>query len=316
MSPESAPEPKSRLARAKDSAEFLSKLIPLLAGIIYVAGYVVTAQRLAEYNVSITQLVNAQYFTAGMAPGLITCLTFAAIYDAYCYDRSNPNKLTIAGILTSALFFLTLLLTGINYFLGRFGRAQFLGEDHWFDFYVMTLLRLVLGIAAVWYLVAGLKTGMLLRSAKQLRSVGSSFAEAIQANVYILVIGVASLVICYQRSTAAYARIPQAYGGGRPLVVRLYVERDKTPSELIDGRSIVTTGAAEKNPVNPSPGSAPATINSADPGPADKGLVYSVPLKLIFQTSDSLIVDSAAAGNPARVWTLDAHAVHAVLSNP
>ena len=135
----------------KTGLNLLSKLIPLVAGIIYVAGYLVTAQRLADYNVSITQLVNAQYFTAGMAPGLMTCLTFAAIYHAYTYDFSNTNKLTIAGWLTVGLFLLTYIVMGINWGLNRFWRVQILGDDRWFDFYVVTLVRLVMGLAAVWY---------------------------------------------------------------------------------------------------------------------------------------------------------------------
>ena len=294
--------PKTRLAKTKDWVEFLSKLVPLLAGIVYVAGYLVTAQRLAEYNVSVTQLVNAQYFTAGMAPGIITCLMIASIYDALTYDGSKPEKLVYVGAATAGLFVLTLVLTGIDMLIGRIWKVHYLGSDRWFDFYVMTLLRLALGLTAIWYIVAGVRSRVLFKDLIQSKKLGVDFSQALQTPLYILIIGGASIVFCYQRANTAYARIPQAYGGGRPLIVRLYVERDKTPVELVDINLL--------NPV------AAAPAGALEPKVADKSLVNSIPLKLIFQTSESLIVDSATAGQPARVWTLDADAVHAVLSTP
>jgi hypothetical protein len=296
----SAPESKSRLARAKDFAEFLSKLIPLVVGIIYVAGYVVTAQRLAEYNVSITQLINAQYFTAGTAPGLIICFVIAVIYDASGYHGRDSKKLNRTGLLTLGLFAFLLVISGINSLLRRTGKTEILGEDHWFDFYIMTVAMLVMGLAAVWYVVAFLK-GLILFKKRVV-------PDSIYTAVIFLGFAVVSLLFCGFRATRAYRRIPQAYGGGQPLVVRLYLEPDRTPPELIDAGSLV-----KSEPGQPAPGSAAASPTTSG---GEKGLVHSVPLKLIFQTSDSLIVDSAIAGQPPRVWTLDGHVVHAVQSDP
>jgi hypothetical protein len=266
----------------------LSKLVPLVAGTVYLVGYIVTARRLADYGVSVTQLLNAQYFTAGMAPGLLIWLTVIVSYSAFTNDpnanttRAQNIVAWIILILFTAMIAFPFLDRAVNWGWG------FRISDRWrgLDSYLFSPLQAVLGLCSLWYVITGIKTRLFARMATYQRERTRDGADAYQAPIMFVIIAIVSLSVTFWQTLRIYDAIPQAYGGGKPMNVRLYVERDKAPSQLI----------------------------AAEPTNGDKLLVYSVPLKLIFQTSDSLIV--ASTDGSRQVWIVDAHAVHAVNFNP
>ncbi len=83
-------------------------------------------------------------------------------------------------------------------------------------------------------------------------------------------------------SWEAYVSIPQAYGGGKPLTVVLYVDDSKVPTELLD----------------------------IDPKSDMSLLPCTIPLHLIFRTSTEYIV---APVEEQQGWVIEASAVYALV---
>jgi hypothetical protein len=81
-----------------------------------------------------------------------------------------------------------------------------------------------------------------------------------------------------------YEELPQAYGGGKPLTVRLYVDGEQVQAELLE-------------------------VN-ADPD--QNAPVRTVPLNLVFGTSQEYVV-VPIADEDERAWALNAGAVYAVV---
>jgi hypothetical protein len=264
----------------------LSKAVPLVAGTIYLAGYLVTAERLADYGVSVTQLVNAQYFIAGVAPGALFWLTVLVGWSAYRRGARHANREAQyrVGVVVLALFFVLFLLELADVALRRFADRRVLGPQSWLDVYVGTLLRITLAQAGFWYLIHGLRTRFFLELAYSLRH-GRHDSGVAQATLLVVLMAGAMMYRSYRESVGVYAAIPQAYGGARPLRVRLYVERSGVPAELL------ATGAGAGEP---------------------SALAYTRPVDLVFQTSDAFIVDPLHDGG-RRAWTVYARAVRAVL---
>lgn len=273
------------LTAAKEWAELMSKLIPLIAGTVYLAGYVVTARRLAEYGVTVTQLLNAQYFAAGMAPGLMIWLTVAVAYSAVTSNQdTNKRRLNFAALLILGLIVGTILFIAINWLVGRVW-GVWIQERWWFNSYVSGPALALLGLSTLWYIIAGFKTGLFIQMIRNRRQ-SEGFLGFLQGFGIMAFIGGSALVFTFLAAIRMYDSIPQAYGGGKPLNVVLYIERDKTPRDLI----------------------AVSTENN------DKPVVRTITLRLVSQTADNLIV--AAANESRTVWTLNAQTVHAITFNP
>jgi hypothetical protein len=279
-----APAP---LAVARELAEVLSKAVPLVAGTVYLAGYLVTAERLADYGVSVTQLVNAQYFIAGVAPGALFWLTVLVGRSAYRRGalRADRGAQGRVGLVVLALFGVLFVLDVAGVTIARFTGRRVLGPQSWFDVYVGTLLRVALAQAGLWYLIHGLRTRLFLELGRSLRH-GRHDSGVAQATLFVIFLAAAMMYRSYRESVGVYAAIPQAYGGARPLRARLYVERSGVPAELLAG------------------GAGDAGERSAR--------AYTLPVDLVFQTSDAFIVDPLHDGG-RRGWTVYARAVHAVL---
>jgi len=270
----------SRLATAKDCFDILSKAVPLLAGAIYLAGYVVIAIHLTKYNVPLTQLVSARYFIAGLPPFVLLCLFGAVGYSAYRYNpRVDGGKMqSRVGFLALGLFVAAIVIEVV-------GKQIRLGA--WFNLYLATLCSAALGQAAFWYFVAGVRTRLFVGMKTYFRAQGRDASDAYWFAVYIVLMAIAGAASSFSAMARVYTALPQAYGGGRPLRVQLYVERDKIPAELLASRPAGETAA----------------------------LVQTVPVELILQTSEAVVVDTLDTG-PRRVWTVDARIVHAVLMSP
>jgi hypothetical protein len=271
------------LELTKDLVDVFAKGVPVVAGLVYAVGYIVTARRLASYGVPATPLLSAQYFVAGLAPSLLIALTLAVVWSAVRYVRP-PARGKALGLIPLVL--LGLFVVGLAAELGgallyqHWGVSVF-GPTSWLNVYALTLLRVAFSETALWYLIAGLRVGFFVELSKY--SQDSSDAVLIP----VVLFAAASLIIFAFRSSAtAYASIPQAYGGAKPMTVRLYAEREKLPAELLP-----------RSPVN-----------------APTLLTYTTPLELVFQSSNVLIVrpiDDASR----RVWTLDSRIVVSLVSN-
>ncbi|HYR91049.1 MAG TPA: hypothetical protein VE422_43735 [Terriglobia bacterium] len=287
--PWTVPQKTNRLALAKDLTDLLSKTVPLIAGTIYLAGYFITAGRLAEYGVAVTRFVDAQYFIAGVAPAALLLLTLAVICSAMRYRGKSDRLRTFNRM---ALVFTVLAGVGVitavvNAVLNRFWKLDFLAAESWFDLYVAMSFRAALGQVALWVLIAGLRSGLFTKLWKEFRTRDGVVEATQMVSVFLLILGVTAGLMVYGTYGAIarfYTKIPQSFGGGKVLRVQLYVEREKTPAALLANSDV------EK-----------------------PGLVYTVPVSLVFQTADSFIVD--AGDGAGRVWILDARIVHAVVSS-
>jgi hypothetical protein len=278
----------SRLAVAKDLTDLLAKAVPLIAGTIYLAGYFVTAGRLADYGVSVTQLVDAQYFIAGLAPGVLFWLTLVVVYSAFRYKpQGNVGQMqNLIGCLLLALFVIGALIEVAGGVLDRYLNLRIFGMESWFDLYAMTLFRAALGQMALWFVITGLRTGFFARMIREYRARELDTSDVVMLVICVLIIAGGMVYSSYGAVVGWYTAIPQAYGGGRPLIIQLYVEREKTPTELL----------------------------AVSAGTEEGALTYTVPVELIFKASTTFIVDPVDDATQ-RVWSLDARTVYAVLSS-
>ena len=100
---------------------------------------------------------------------------------------------------------------------------------------------------------------------------------------FLLILVAVNLLPIARVGRDAYDALPQAYGGGRPLRIELYVDGNKVPSELL----ITKPDMGQNSPTR------------------------TVPLNLILQTSAEYVVDPLDDSSQ-RAWVLKADAVHAV----
>jgi hypothetical protein len=277
----------SGLELTNDLVDVFAKGVPLVAGLVYAVGYIVTARRLASYGVPATPLLSAQYFVAGLAPSLLIALTVAVVWSAVRYNRppAGGEAFSRIGLLIVALYFVGLAAELGGPILDRRLGLSLFGPTSWADLYALTILRITLAEAALWYLIAGLRTRFFVELAKYFPAQGRA-SDAWMLPVFLLILAVPLITLAFGRAVRAYGAIPQAYGGAKPMTVRLFAEREKVPAELLP-----------RGAVNP------PTV-----------LTYTAPLELLFQSSTVLIVrpiDDASR----RVWTVDSRIVVSLVSN-
>ena len=168
-----------------------------------------------------------------------------------------------------------------------------IARERWSDFAQSllsisdTLIKLVLGELALWYLVAGLRSKVLWESIKALRRLGEGYAPVLGFILLPLVLAAIGMYQIVPMTRMAYTAIPQSSGGGAPHRIRLYVDREKVPVELLDVASSAQHTSAG----------------------------YTVPLNLIFQTPTEYIVHPVEDGK-RRAWVLKANVVYAIVEQP
>ena len=141
------------------------------------------------------------------------------------------------------------------------------------------------GELALWLLIVGFGKGMLFSGIR----VGISPNELSHlvfrlGNAgFLLYFAFLLVLLAFGSGPDFFEELPQAYGGGKPLTVRLYVDSGKVPGELLD------VGA------------------DAD----QDALAWTIPLDLIFGTSEEYVVDPMG-DDKQRAWVLKADVVYAV----
>lgn len=212
---DSQPNPVSTLLNVTERG---AKLFAVFLGTVYVIGYAVTTNRLAHYGVPAIRLLDAQYFVAGLIPGLLVWLTIAVAVSALFVGTSKRWKRS--GL---AILLLYIATVGVELTLAR-------KETFWLRI-VHIVLKFVLGELSLWFLVVGLKT----RTFFNLR-VFNRFAAVYAAFLFIVMpLGLVWIALgsIPQVSSSVYGALPQAYGGGKPLQIELLVDPTKVPNELL-----------------------------------------------------------------------------------
>jgi hypothetical protein len=265
-------------------AERTAKVLSVFIGSIYVIGYIVTATRLAQYGTPATTLLDAQYFAAGLLPGLLVWLTILVLVSAFLYDshklgRGSTPALKWVPFLIVTLFVATLVMELLIIPV----------SESWTDLgrsavnILSGLARLVLGELAIWYGIVGWRTGLLSELIKFLKSHGQETGSVYIGIIWLVGFAAIGLSQIVSFGWEAYNGLPQAYGGGKPLQVQLYVDSDKVPDELL------------------------VSLPTADQSSSAR----TVPLSLILQTSTEYIVDPLE-DDGQQAWVLKSDAVHAV----
>lgn len=278
------------------------KSIAFLFGGTYVFGYFITASRLAKYNIPNLKFFDTQYFAAGISLWFFSIVTVLVAILALKYPQKEKDAL-VASI--QAIFFVMATLALV------FNRQiSSIGE------YAVLLVSFIWGEAAVWLYLVKLQSrdktpGVWKRRWENARaSFSASWKKFIDGNVvgkiamllkgleklvfrfYMLVLGiliyVTPLILLITLPFALaqiYDEIPQAYGGGRPSQVQLYVDANKVPVDLL----LPTVGEDVNGPVP------------------------TVPLLLIYQTADEIIVQELDAQADI-TWVLQRDAIYAFVS--
>lgn len=274
--------PKSMLGNTLDFAERATKLLTLFVATIYIIGYVVTSTRLARYSVPATRLIDAQYFVAGLLPGLLLWLT-VAVFASALHHASQNKETSTRPLNWVGVVMLILLVVGILMETLLLPRSKSLEP---FDRSLMEVAyfaaKVLPGELALWFLVVGWRTGFFARLneySQRRGETGSGWGLA----VFSLMLVAFALFQIIRAAPKAYDELPQAYGGGKHLRVELYVDRKKVPGEIL----LSSPAAGEDAPAR------------------------TVALNLILQTSAEYVVDPPDDGSQ-RVWVLKADAVHAV----
>jgi hypothetical protein len=276
-------EERSSLSIVQDHVAGLAKDLAFYTGTIYVIGFLVTATRLAAYGVASVELVNTQYLVAGLMPGLFLWLTVLVVVSASRYeplteDGGWKTRWIWANVLFSMAVGILLVLPSI---LGeRFDAA-------WEGLYPEAVpLVLLLGELALWILIVGFRQrrlrSWLLPSREMGRNLGTIARWAYGG--YLVLSALLLIVFAPGSALDFYEELPQAYGGGKLLTIRLYVDGEQVPAELLE-------------------------VN-ADPD--QNAPVRTVPLNLVFGTSQEYVV-VPIADEDERAWALNAGAVYAVV---
>lgn len=285
------------------------KGLAALGGSIYVIGFIVTARRLAQYDVPIATLINAQYFTAGLVPGFLLLLTLYVIISALKFDH---EKKPLQWILTNFLAAITIAIFLILFYLGGdWFRETLAGPGSWINLvFIIPLGELCLWISIVILRRKGAFSEILNLPLKRMQKYYdqlTSNPEPSLKNVallliasflglfwviiiiwlvgYLLFLALMLLIYIPLESPAVYDQIPQAYGGGKPLTVQLYVDSQQVPAELLDQTNV--------------------TVVQGSPA-------QTVPMNIIFKTSTEYIVDPIGDSS-RRAWVLKADAVYALV---
>jgi hypothetical protein len=212
-----------RLAAAKDWTDLLSKAIPLVAGTIYFAGYFVTARRLAVYGASVTHLLDAQYFMAGLPLGLLLCATVVTTYQAWQHDpkRDDSKLQNRVGLVAIGLFVVWGIIEFLSHDLNPSALLRAFLKQEWFDLYMMTLVSAAGGLTTLWYLIVSLLARQPAELRRYLRELGKheDAARVYQVPLMLLVLAAGAMIGSFYRAMRVFDAIPQAYGGGKPVTV-------------------------------------------------------------------------------------------------
>ena len=257
---------------------------------VYIIGYAVTAQRLAQYGVSTTELLDAQYFVAGIVPGLMIWITVFVVISALRFKLVSDNA--SQSIIHKWIWIN--FLVGIPIFLliiSGFISADWF-ETAWLSIYPAQVpIILLLGEISLWILIIGLKNGGFAKIIGMASNKSLLFRRVliIGCGIHFLdlaVITFLTLVGIPLLGEQTYEAIPQAYGGGHSIIVELYANRQELPSELFAPQSEEITLAGSPT--------------------------YTLPVFLIFRTSNEIIVDPIGDCD-IRAWVLKADAVFATV---
>lgn len=272
----------SSIGILRDSVENLAKFLTVFAGSIYVIGYFVTATRLAEYGVPSINFFEAQYIIAGIIPGIFLWLTILVLISAYRYVPYKPQEYgqgtkVSVWLIAYILWFITLVV---------FVVLAFVIDNFplWLQF-----LFILFGELSLWIIIVAIKYPTYAWEAAFRFAWKNSFGERMGVIVIIILLIAISIFTLYRMwpmGRDLYVSIPQAYGGGKPLPVILYVDDGKVPAELIDTKA--------DGDVKPS---------------------RTIPLHLVFRTSNEYIVDPIET-DELKAWVIDTSAVFAMMEKP
>jgi hypothetical protein len=262
--------PRSHLVNFLDLIEHGAKIFALFIGTIYITGYIVTTTRLAQYDVPAIRLLDAQYFVAGAVPGLLVWLTIVVAASAFL---GSDKQLIWVAVTIFVLFLAAMVMEVVK----GHSSNTILNAAY-------VALKIVLGQLALWFLIVGVRTRYLFRMRDYLKATRDDAGGLLISVVVSVVLVIIALKTIPQVGWSAYNRLPQAYGGGKPLQIELIVDGNKAPCELL-----VITDCKNRQPVE-----------------------RTVPLNLILKTSAEYVVISPA-DQKRRAWVLKADVVRAEL---
>ena len=283
---ETIAEPKdemfSSFALVRGFVENFAKGLVIYTGSVYLIGFLITAARLARYSVASINLIDAQYIAAGIMPGLFLWITVLVVVSASHYHpQKEDNGYAPGWIWANVLFSVPVgAIVVLSWSLGeRFAAI-------WSGLYPKGVpLILLLGELALWILIVGLRKRLLFGGIRPSKDTYEKIRLVLRLGYGVFLLSFALLLILLAPGSALdfYEELPQAYGGGKPLTVRLYVDRGKVPGELLDISADANQGA----------------------------LAWTIPLDLVFGTSEEYVVDPMG-DDEQRAWVLKANAVYAV----
>jgi hypothetical protein len=143
--------------------------------------------------------------------------------------------------------------------------------------------KFLLGELALWFIIVGWRSKYFAKLNKFSIRWGADSGLGYKLMAVYLILVALNLFQIVPVGREAYDALPQAYGGGRPLRVELYVDANKVPGELL----ITKSDVGQNSPAR------------------------TVSLNLVLQTSAEYVVDPLDDGSQ-RAWVLKADAVHAV----
>lgn len=262
-----------------DFAERIAKIFAAFVVTIYVIGYIVTTTRLAQYDVPAIRLLDAQYFVAGLLPGLLVWVTISVLVSAFLYPSNRGDSTLLMVLITVGVLFLTGIV--IELVVMRFSvNWSALSRALLNASYIA--LKFVLGELALWLLIVGFRTKYFFRLRKEYKDRGEDTFPVWISIVMVIVLAAIALSLIPRVGWTAYNGLPQAYGGGKLLRIELYVDSIKTPGELL----VAQAGTSHGQPAR------------------------TIPLNLILKTSGEYVVGSVA-DNSQRAWVLKGDAVYA-----
>ena len=66
-----------------------AKISAAVVGLVYGIGFLVTASRMAEYDIPVSTLISAQYLMAGLFPSAMLCLTAFVAFWGFRYRNTD-----------------------------------------------------------------------------------------------------------------------------------------------------------------------------------------------------------------------------------
>jgi hypothetical protein len=232
------------------------KLLPLIGGVIYLSGIIVVSVRLAYYGALAASLIDFQYFIAGIPLSVILGITGVNVWVS--------QKVIISrGLAGWLIVFNSFIALGF-YFLAKY-LADMNPISNWWLVVIFAMFQLFI-----------FTTFVPTRFVKKGRWLFAFFDY-----VYLILI----LVFFTCSAAIIYEALPQGLGGGRVETIRLYVDEEQTPNELID----------------------PYFFGSTN------GPTLTIPLKLIYRNASEYVVYPLGQDFRDGIWILKDDAVYSVL---